>query len=128
MKGHGRSNVKQLILTTGSGTTPPRLFYVDAVRLKLKECELRAELPAIVSEAKASTLVIWQAGKPQSVQCLTTQPPKWIDAVAGLLAQPNPSTMPPIKLASAPSVANSHSDLVRSESSLTSRRQKVDKI
>ena len=42
MKGHARSNVKQLILT--SGVAQPRLFYVDAVTLKLKECEFRVDV------------------------------------------------------------------------------------
>jgi len=120
MKGHGRSNLKQLLLTSGTSATPPRLFYVDALTLKLKECELRADVDG--GTAERPLLALWQDGKPARVQCLVVQPPKWVDAISALLMRAPPTGGTP-----APAGA-SHSALARSESSLAGRRQHMDKI
>lgn len=79
-RGHGKSNIKQLLLVSNPDAGA-RMLYVDAVTQKAKECELRLDADA----ANDGAIVLYQSGKKHRVQCMTTKPSQWVDALESTL-------------------------------------------
>ena len=82
MMGHGKLNVKMLILTTA-----PRIFYVDADTHKPKDCDLRLESAEKDKDGGAggdavTSINIYQKSKASRVQCVTTHLAQWLSAIA----------------------------------------------
>ena len=81
MKGHGRYNVKQLVLAVETAApTNRRLFYVDAQTLKAKDCEKRIE----PLKGKGNAMRIRHDGAAYRVQSVIFSPEKWQQAIENL--------------------------------------------
>ena len=61
----------------------PRLFYVDGLTFKHKECDLKVDAPD-AKDKKSNVVRISQGGRPFKVQSVLHPPHKWISAIEGL--------------------------------------------
>ena len=81
MRGHGRYNVKQLVLAAeAAAPANRRLFYVDAQTLKAKDCEKRVE----PFSGKNNAMRIQLGGAAYRVQCVIHTPATWQQTIESL--------------------------------------------